>query len=46
MRIYLDHGLSSGIFLGKGVLISFYLKKQSGIALYYSVDGDLVYCKN
>jgi len=46
MLSYLDYRLSSGIFLEKGVLISFYRKKQSDIAVYYSVDGDLAYCKN
>jgi hypothetical protein len=29
--------------LEKGVIVSFYKKRQSEIATYYSRDGDLVY---
>jgi hypothetical protein len=43
---YLDHGLSNGIFLKKGVKLSFYRKRQSNIVTYYSMNGDLVYCNN
>ena len=34
MLSYLDHDLRSEIFLEKGVLILFYTKKQSDIAMY------------
>ena len=27
----------------KGVLVSFYRKRQSGIVTYYLVDGELLY---
>ena len=32
--------------LEKGVKVSFYRKRQSNIAEYNSIDGDLVYCKD
>jgi hypothetical protein len=32
--------------LEKSVIISFYTKRQSSTGMYYSMDGDLVYCNN
>jgi hypothetical protein len=32
--------------LENGVKVSFYRKKQSNIAKYYSINGDLVYCND
>ena len=32
--------------LEEGVRVSFYRKRQSNIAKYFSVDDDLVYCSN
>lgn len=32
--------------LDKGVMVSFYRNRQSHIAMYYSMDGDLAYCSN
>ena len=39
----LYHGLSGAVFLRKVIIVSFYRKKQSDIAAYYSVGSDLVY---
>lgn len=39
----LYHGLSSAVFLRKVIMVSFYKKRQSEIATYYSVGSDLVY---
>ena len=33
---YLDHSTSSGLLFEKGVILSFYRKRQSDIAMYYS----------
>jgi hypothetical protein len=46
MLSYLDHGLSSGMFLEKGVIVSVYGKRQSDIAIYDSLEGDRLYRNN
>jgi len=40
MLSYLVHGLNSGMFLAKGVIVSIYGKRQSDIAIYDSLEGD------
>jgi hypothetical protein len=30
----------------ESVILTFYRKRQSDMAIYYSMDGDLLYCKN
>ena len=38
--------LKQGNLIGKGVIVSFYRKRQADIATYYSNDGYLVYQNN
>lgn len=33
-------------FPAKGVTVSYYMKRQSGRATFYSMDGDILYCNN